>query len=226
MIESSESDFIERMVKLRELVVATSRLLGEPSKSVNVRAMQLRKSGLIHSGGRGLSAAEMGPSDAANLIIACLSGGYSTDAAKTTLAVRGVSLFQSAADPKLIGLEALPANFGEALDAVLAAAPTRFVRRLSVSIGRDSDFWKATLSWRMPHNTEPNLVFLAARIDEQRLLSAITSYSDALQKAFEKGELPPKKPRILQRRMGVARSTTEALAEGALMEFRSMIERK
>lgn len=69
------------MAKLPALIDCLARELSAPTKSVNVLAMELRKVGLIRSTGRGLHAAEMGPSEATNLLLAAIGGGYVTRAA-------------------------------------------------------------------------------------------------------------------------------------------------
>ncbi len=75
------------MAKLRELVTATARLLGETEASINVLSIQLRRAGMIRKEGRGLNAADMGPEDAAALLTSALAGGMATETAETTARV-------------------------------------------------------------------------------------------------------------------------------------------
>lgn len=135
------------MAKLRELVTLMSELLGEPRKSVNVRAMVLRKSGLIHSTGRGHNAAEMEPSDASNLLLACLSGAFATEASQATRSLRKASRTSGNAKAELLGLERTPTYFGDALDAVFETTPDKSLEHLLVSIRRNAGFWSPILEW-------------------------------------------------------------------------------
>ena len=76
------------MAKLSALMDVMANTLGIERARVNVLAMRLRKEGLIRSTGRGLNAADMGPSDAANLVLALLGGGFVDRAASRVRELR------------------------------------------------------------------------------------------------------------------------------------------
>lgn len=76
------------MAKLQQLIETCAETLGVERTSVNVLAMHLRKEGLIRSSGRGPNGAEMSATDASNLILAVLGGGYAKDAARTVGLIR------------------------------------------------------------------------------------------------------------------------------------------
>jgi hypothetical protein len=84
------------MAKLKELENLYARLLGMNKGSIHVLAMMLRKERLIRSAGRGLNAAEMGASDATNLLLAGLGGGMPTKAAATVRNLRSAPLWRTA----------------------------------------------------------------------------------------------------------------------------------
>ncbi|WP_313553119.1 hypothetical protein [Brevundimonas sp.] len=67
-------------MKLVELLPIVAETLGVPLASVRVLAMQLRKHGLVSSGGRGRGGAEMKPTDLTNLLLGTMSGGPAKDA--------------------------------------------------------------------------------------------------------------------------------------------------
>jgi hypothetical protein len=71
----SKYDFISKMPKLSQIIGPFAEALWVTPKSVNVLAMLLRKHGLITSAGRGSAGAEMGASDATNLLLAVMRMG-------------------------------------------------------------------------------------------------------------------------------------------------------
>jgi len=80
---------------LRDLIDATADALEEPMVTVRVRANTLRKAGMITTGGRGLNAPQMGPTDATNLLLASLSGSPSTQSDRVTEELRSLRPFPS-----------------------------------------------------------------------------------------------------------------------------------
>jgi hypothetical protein len=76
------------MAKLSQIIEPFANALGLPARSMNVLAMMLRKRGLITKGGRGPAGAEMGSSDATNLLLAAMVGGEATSADKSVTFVR------------------------------------------------------------------------------------------------------------------------------------------
>ncbi|MCJ2014983.1 hypothetical protein [Methylobacterium sp. J-076] len=80
------------MAKRSALIAGMAAALREPERSINVLAIELGKAGLIRASGRGLNAAEMTVTDASNLLISALSGGYATETAATTALVRSAGL--------------------------------------------------------------------------------------------------------------------------------------
>ncbi|MGO9682302.1 MAG: hypothetical protein ACLPTZ_06855 [Beijerinckiaceae bacterium] len=75
------------MATLSELVDTVAAVEGLDSATVSLIARNVREAGLIATGGRGPSAARMGLTDAANLLIAVNATKHATEA------VRGVTLY-------------------------------------------------------------------------------------------------------------------------------------
>jgi hypothetical protein len=84
------------MTKLKGLITALALTLGDPEKSVSVHAMHLRKAKLLSSTGRGLHSARMGPSDATNLLLACLHAGKAKDSVSVVARLREALISDSA----------------------------------------------------------------------------------------------------------------------------------
>ena len=76
------------MAKLKDLITELALTLGDPERSVNVHAMHLRKAKLLSSTGRGLHSADMGPSDATNLLLACIHSEKAKDFAAVVARLR------------------------------------------------------------------------------------------------------------------------------------------
>lgn len=120
------------MTKLSEFIEPFAEAIGMPVKSVNVLAMHLRKAGLITTGGRGRGGAEIGASDATNLLLAAMSGCQSKDAPEVVLQLRssGISKVYDGHDES--ELYALPFsivgsanNLGGALDSIFSEIISR-----------------------------------------------------------------------------------------------------
>ena len=79
-------------MKLVDLLPVVSETLGLPLASVRVLAMNLRKHGLISSGGRGRGGAEMKASDLTNLLLAAMSGDAAKDAHTAVQRLREASV--------------------------------------------------------------------------------------------------------------------------------------
>lgn len=115
------------MAKLRDLVFHLSHSLDMKEASLNVLAMQLRKAGLITSSGRGLNAADMGPSDVTNLLLAALSGSYATLSAESVSKLRTAPIIDCRLNGEPSGLPPTPAfsrlpgshTLGEILDELI-----------------------------------------------------------------------------------------------------------
>jgi hypothetical protein len=113
------------MVKLKELVSGMAWALGDPEPSVNVLAIQLRKSGLIKSTGRGLNAAEMRPADAAALLVSCLGGGLAIETGRTTAAILAAKPVKGEAsisrnNAELADLFSKDMNFGDVVATIIS----------------------------------------------------------------------------------------------------------
>lgn len=80
-----------RLSDLIRILAASSR---SPETSLTVIARVLREGGLITTGGRGLSAAQMMPSDGASLLLAIAAQGDHTKAAETVREVGALRLSQ------------------------------------------------------------------------------------------------------------------------------------
>jgi hypothetical protein len=134
----TKSYFIEAMAKLVALSKLVAEVTGLSPARVRVLEMVLRKAGMITSGGRGLHAAEMKPSDATNMVLGALHLGAATevdagvrelralefdflevDNPEFDLLNRRVSPFE--ADIHLPSFIPVPANLGEALDWVFSS---------------------------------------------------------------------------------------------------------
>jgi hypothetical protein len=83
------------MAKLKDLVRVMALTLGDPEKSVNVHAMHLRKAKLLSSTGRGLHSSDMRPSDATNLLLACIHVGTAKDSADVVARLRSATKHHS-----------------------------------------------------------------------------------------------------------------------------------
>jgi hypothetical protein len=90
------------MATLTELVETIAEVEGIEPSSVHLIARYVREAALIATGGRGPSAARMGHTDAANLLIAVNATTTATDAAKTVSAYREFESyeFRSKSDPR------------------------------------------------------------------------------------------------------------------------------
>ena len=62
------------MAKLSDLISTLADAVDMPETTVGAYARRLRKAGKLSTGGRGFGGAEMTPRDAANLLIAVMSG--------------------------------------------------------------------------------------------------------------------------------------------------------
>lgn len=139
------------MAKLSDLVEEMASLLGDPERSVNVRAMHLRREKLISSKGRGLHSAEMTSTDATNLLLACMHAGKAKDSPQIVALLREAAVYAQGPDwsDELFQIVKREQNLGDALDALLdAVGPQRRARshvRFEVLTRRDG--WEAAISF-------------------------------------------------------------------------------
>jgi hypothetical protein len=130
----SESGFVSRMPKLSQIIEPFSDALWFNEKSVNVLAMILRKHGMITKAGRGSAGAEMGASDATNLMLAVLAVSASSQVEVTNIhhGVRFIRAAQLKAryhgksklkkrDKVPLSVDGLEGDLGRTLDAVFDA---------------------------------------------------------------------------------------------------------
>lgn len=126
------------MAKLVALSKLVAQVTGLSPARVRVLEMVLRKAGLITSGGRGLHAAEMKPSDATNMVLGALHLGAATEVDEGVRDLRALEFdFLEVDNPeydilnrRVSPLEAdihlpsfipVPANLGQALDWVFSS---------------------------------------------------------------------------------------------------------
>lgn len=100
-----------------QLVRAVARVTGIDDKSVAVRLRSLREAGKITVGGRGLSAAQMTPRDAAHLIVAIMGSTLASEADE--------------ADERLFGLKGSPAPRTWTSKGRAPRRPSEMARRLA-----------------------------------------------------------------------------------------------
>jgi hypothetical protein len=119
------------MATLSELVDAIAAVEGIDPATVTLIARYVREAGLISTGGRGPSAAAMGLSDAANLLIGVNATTTAAESARTVSANRELEVFRAKTDPR-------PAmkygTLGEAIEQLLHAIgvgklPDKFLGR-------------------------------------------------------------------------------------------------
>lgn len=131
------------MPTLTEILPSVASLLDVKPSEMGVLAMNIRKEGLITTGGRGLSAAAMRPFDISNLVLAAMVGGYSKDAAAAVAAMRELRLVDtyvtfgrpSSPDETGMYLRRKPppqlmlecATFGALLDSIFQTLSTGFI---------------------------------------------------------------------------------------------------
>jgi hypothetical protein len=119
------------MATLSELVDAIAAVEGIDPATVTLIARHVREAGLISTGGRGPSAAAMGLSDAANLLIGVNATTTAAESARTVSAYRELQAFRTKTDRR-------PAmkygTLGEAIEQLLHAIglgklPDKFLGR-------------------------------------------------------------------------------------------------
>jgi hypothetical protein len=119
------------MATLSELVDTIAAVEGIDPATVTLIARHVREAGLISTGGRGPSAAAMGLSDAANLLIGVNATTTAAESARTVSAYRELSAFRAKTDRR-------PAmkygTLGEAIEQLLHAIgvsklPDKFLGR-------------------------------------------------------------------------------------------------
>jgi hypothetical protein len=170
------------MATLSELVDTIARVEGIDSATVTLIARSVREAGLITTGGRGLSAAQMTYRDAANLVIAVNASPTAREAEETVhtyRALEGRSLefaFKGSKKPKL-------GNFGDALETLIAAAAIGKLPDVYLGIPLDklileefaSSHIKIELTFHKPLPFV-SLAFATPRLKEPFDLSRITSF--------------------------------------------------
>jgi hypothetical protein len=115
--------FILAVKRTRDLIRSAAAVLGVPEATVRSRVMLLRKESLWSSEGKGISA-NLVPSDASNLLLSFLGGGFVTKAAETVRMIRCCEHILNRRDQKslppvdLFADLGLDHTLGEMLDAV------------------------------------------------------------------------------------------------------------
>jgi hypothetical protein len=119
-----------KMATLSELVNTIAAVEGIEPATVNLIARYVREAGLISTGGRGSSAAAMGLTDAANLLIGVNATTTATESARTVSACRGLEAWARSNRRPAMQYGTL----GEAIEQLLYATgigelPERFLNR-------------------------------------------------------------------------------------------------
>jgi hypothetical protein len=130
------------MATLTELVETIADVEGIEPSSVNLIARYVREAGLIATGGRGPSAARMGLTDAANLLIAVNATTTATDAAKTVSAYRKFESYEflGRADPRP---DKKYGTLGEAIEQLIDAVATGDLPEIFLNRGVPFDLQEA-----------------------------------------------------------------------------------
>jgi hypothetical protein len=120
------------MATLTELVDTIAKVEGVDRSRVNLIARYIREAGLIETGGRGSSAANMSVADAANLLIGVNAATNASDAARVVRKYRAFEAYEARfeADPTPASTRGL---FGEAIEGLVEGAcwgrlPEEFLR--------------------------------------------------------------------------------------------------
>jgi hypothetical protein len=109
-------------MKLSQIIEPFSAaLVTVPARSLNVRAVMLRKAGLISSGGRGTGGAEMQASDCTNLLLAAMVGGEAIAVAAAVELARSASRVPHLDRGAVPPVDFVRRTLGETLDGLFTA---------------------------------------------------------------------------------------------------------
>jgi hypothetical protein len=111
------------MATLSDLVLAVARVEGVDPATVNLIARIVREAGLIATGGRGPSAAQMGLSDASNLLIGVNAAKRANDAARVVAEYSRMVPYEYVAETERYPLKD-SGTLGEAIEQLIQAVAT------------------------------------------------------------------------------------------------------
>lgn len=148
------------MATLSELVQTVAEVEGIDPATVGLIARHLREGGLIASGGRGLSAARMTVTDAANLLIGVNATSSAVDAPPLVPVYRRLRVLDS-----LSFSDHSSGTFGEALEQLLAAAgcgqwPERFLGSAFEDLDFKESFARGEVQIELRFRKSPSVVYL------------------------------------------------------------------